>query len=30
LVIYDDVDKVLSAYERDDPETILAERVAAQ
>jgi ABC-type polysaccharide/polyol phosphate transport system ATPase subunit len=30
LIIYDEVDKVLNAYEREDPETILAERVAAQ
>jgi ABC-type polysaccharide/polyol phosphate transport system ATPase subunit len=30
LIIYDEVDKVLTAYEREDPETILAERVAAQ
>jgi ABC-type polysaccharide/polyol phosphate transport system ATPase subunit len=30
LISYDDVDKVLNAYERDDPETILAGRIAAQ
>jgi lipopolysaccharide transport system ATP-binding protein len=30
LIIYGDVDKVLNAYEGEDPETILAERVAAQ
>jgi lipopolysaccharide transport system ATP-binding protein len=30
LIIYGDVDKVLNAYEGEDPETILAQRVAAQ
>ena len=30
LISYGDADTVLAAYEREDPETILAERVAAQ